>query len=394
MATYHCSVKIISRSSGRSSVGASAYRSGEKLYNERDGQTHDYTKKSGVVFNTIITPDHAPDWTKNREQLWNQVEQIEKSKNSQLAREVEVSLPVELKRDQQIELIKEYAKENFTDQGMVADISIHDKLDGNPHAHIMLTMRPFEEDGSWGSKSKKQYLLDQEGKKIYTEKGNPKSIKIDTTDWNKKETLEKWRENWANTCNKHLEKSQIPTRIDHRSYSDQGIDKLPTVHLGHVANAMEKRGIPTERGEKNRLINNINRRIEDILDQIKNLFRQRIEIIRSVEPTTAAEKKSYLTRQYQKHLPAVKHLHADSIEFLYKLNKDRGKPNSMQELKEIYTKKGKLLETDPSPENFKDFEGIRDFMDDLKRAHLTERSDQAEFKAKTNVLSRAFEIGD
>ena len=88
MATYHCSVKIISRSSGRSSVGASAYRSGEKLYNQRDGQTHDYTKKSGVVFNTILTPDHAPDWTKNREQLWNQVEQIEKSKNSQLAREV------------------------------------------------------------------------------------------------------------------------------------------------------------------------------------------------------------------------------------------------------------------------------------------------------------------
>lgn len=307
---------------------------------------------------------------------------------------MEVSLPVELKRDQQIELIKEYAKENFTDQGMVADIAIHDKLDGNPHAHIMLTMRPFEESGSLGSKSKKQYLLDQEGKKIYTEKGNPKSIKIDTTDWNKKETLERWRENWANTCNKHLEKSHITARIDHRSYSDQGIDKLPTVHLGHVANAMEKRGIPTERGEKNRLIQNINRRIEDILDQIKSLFRQRIEIIRSVQPTTAAEKKSYLSRQYQNHLPAVRHLHEGSIEFLYKLNKDRGKPHSLQELKEIYTKKGKLLESNPSPENLKDFEGIKDFMDDLKRAQLTERSNQAELKPKINVLSRSFELGD
>ncbi|NCC78659.1 MAG: MobA/MobL family protein [Clostridia bacterium] len=279
---------------------------------------------------------------------------------------------------------------------MVADIAIHDKLDGNPHAHIMLTMRSFEEDGSWGSKSKKQYLLDQEGKKIYTEKGNPKSIKIDTTDWNKKETLERWRENWANTCNKHLEKSDITARIDHRSYSDQGIDKLPTVdvHLGYVANAMERRGIPTERGEQNRLIRNLNQKIEEILNQIKNLFRQRIEIIRSVEPTTVAEKKSYLTRQNQKHLPAVKHLNSESIEFLYKLNKNRGKPHSIQELKEIYTKKGKLLKTDPSPENSKDLEGIRDFMDDLKRAHLTERSEQAELKPKINVLSRSFELGD
>ena len=281
---------------------------------ERDGQTHDYTKKSGVVFNTILTPDHAPDWIKNREQLWNQVEQFKKSKNSQLAREV--SLPMELKRDQQIELIKEYAKENFTDQGMVADISIHNKLDGNPHAHIMLTMRPFEEDGTWGAKSKKQYLLDQGGKKIYTEKGNTKSIKIDTTDWNRKETLERWREKWANTCNKHLEKSQIPTRIDHRSYSDQRIAKVPTVHLGHVANAMEKRGIPSERGEQNRRIRNLNQKIEEIFSQIKSLLRQRFEIIRRVEPTTAVEKKSYLTRQYQKHLPAVKHLHEESIEFL------------------------------------------------------------------------------
>lgn len=157
---------------------------------------------------------------------------------------------------------------------------------------------------------------------------------------------------------------------------------------------MEKRGIPTELGEKNRLIKSINRRIEDIVDQIKSLLRQRIEIIRSVQPTTAAEKKSYLSRQYQSHLPAVRHLHEGSIEFLYKLNKDRGKPHSLQELKEIYTKKGKLLESDLSTENLKDFEGIKDFMDDLKRAQLTERSNQAELKPKINALSKNFEIGD
>jgi len=119
-----------------------------------------------------------------------------------------------------------------------------------------------------------------------------------------------------------------------------------------------------------------------------------LKIIRSVQPTTAAEKKSYLSRQYQSHLPAVRHLHEGSIEFLYKLNKDRGKPHSLQELKEIYTKKGKLLESDLSTENLKDFEGIKDFMDDLKRAQLTERSNQAELKPKINALSKNFEIGD
>lgn len=268
MAIYHSSTKIIGRSSGRSSVGASAYRAGEKLHNERDGVTHDYTKKTGVEHTEIMTPDHVPEWAKDRQKLWNEVEKIEKAKNSQLAREVEVALPKELSRENQIELVREYTKENFTDKGMVADISIHDKGDGNPHAHIMLTMRPFKEDGTWGAKSKKEYVLDKQGEKIKLPSGEYKSNKVSSTDWDKKETLLKWRENWAKDCNKYLEREGHQQRIDHRSYKDQGLEKVPTKHEGHIVRAMESRGIQTEIGDINRQIQEQNKMAELIDKQI------------------------------------------------------------------------------------------------------------------------------
>lgn len=132
MAIYHCAVKIISRSSGRSSVGAAAYRAGEKLENERDGRTHDYTRKDGVVHTEIMTPDNAPEWAKDREKLWNEVEKAEKSIDAQLCREVEVALPTELTPEQQKELVRDYVKDNFVDRGMIADVAIHDKGDGIP----------------------------------------------------------------------------------------------------------------------------------------------------------------------------------------------------------------------------------------------------------------------
>ena len=274
MAIYYSVVKTISRSSGKSAVASSAYRSGENLYNERDGLTHDYTRKSGIIHTEIMKPEHAPEWAKDRQRLWNEVEKIEKASNARLAREIIVAFPVELNKEQQIELVREYAKENFVSAGMVADIAIHDKEDGNPHAHIMLTVRPFNHDGSWGEKQKKEYILDKDGNKQYDpEKKTYKCRTIKTTDWDNKETLEKWRESWAVTTNKHLERSGSTERIDHRSYEDQRIDKIAQKHEGHIVRAMERKGDKTEIGDYNREAKEYNRILEEIEKQIASLER-------------------------------------------------------------------------------------------------------------------------
>ena len=160
MAIYHCSIKIISRGKGKSAVAAAAYRSGEKLVNEYDGAIHDYTRKGGIVHTEILLPDNAPPAFSDRSALWNAVERIEKAKNAQLAREIEIALPHELTREQGVSLVREYVKGNFVAAGMCADVCLHDKNDGNPHAHILLTMRPIEQDGAWGTKQKKEYRTD------------------------------------------------------------------------------------------------------------------------------------------------------------------------------------------------------------------------------------------
>lgn len=152
MAIYHCSIKVISRGKGKSAVAAAAYRAGEKITNQFDGMTHDYTHKGGVVHTEILLPDHAPAEYADRAVLWNEVEKIEKAKNAQLAREIEISLPRELTREQSISLVREYVKRHFVAAGMCADVCLHDTGGGNPHAHIMLTMRPFDEGGEWGAK--------------------------------------------------------------------------------------------------------------------------------------------------------------------------------------------------------------------------------------------------
>lgn len=263
MAIYHFSVQIISRSNGSSSVGSSAYRSGEKIENERTGEVHDYTRKTGIEYTEIIAPSNAPEWASDRAKLWNEVEKIEKSKNSQLAREINIALPKELSLEKQIELTREFVKDTFVDKGMVADISIHDTQKGNPHAHIMLTMRPFE-NGEWGAKAKKEYILDKKGEKIKLKSGEYKSRKIDTVDWNKKENLEKWREQWANYANRTLEKNGIKERIDHRTLAEQGIERVPQIHVGTHASAMEKRGVQSERGQLNNKIKELNKELENI----------------------------------------------------------------------------------------------------------------------------------
>jgi len=268
MAIFHHSIKIISRGNGgKSAVAAAAYRSGEKIICEYDGRISDYTRKSGIVHNIILLPDNAPPEYNDRAVLWNAVEKIEKAKNSQLAREIELALPVELSLLESRALVHRYVKENFVKHGMCADIAIHDKGDGNPHAHIMLTMRPFNENGSWGTKQRKEYILDSDGKKIYDPKKRQYKCKsVPTTDWNEQTKAEEWRAAWANTVNNTMIILKHSARIDHRSYERQGLifDQIPTVHLGVAASQMQRRGISTERSKLNHEISITNRNLRQL----------------------------------------------------------------------------------------------------------------------------------
>ncbi len=272
-AIYHCSIQIISRSRGRSAVAAAAYRSGEKLTNHWDGLTHDYTRKSGVIHTEILLPPRAPPEYADRSTLWNAVEEVEKSRNAQLAREINVALPAELSREQQIELVREYCHDNFVSSGMCADFSIHDTGSDNPHAHIMLTMRPFKDDSSWDDKQKKVYHLDENGQKIYDPvKRQYDCETVPTTDWNEHTKAEEWRSSWASLTNRYLEQNVVKARVDHRSYKRQGIEKIPTIHLGSAATQMERRGIRTEKGDINRQIAADNKLMKELHARISRLY--------------------------------------------------------------------------------------------------------------------------
>lgn len=254
MAIYHLSIKIISRGKGKSAVAAAAYRAGETITNEYDGVTHDYTRKAGIVHTEILLPENAPREFLDRGTLWNSVEQAEKACNAQLAREIEIALPVELSQAQNIELMRYYIVSNFVSVGMCADLSIHDKGDGNPHAHILLTMRPLDEQGAWAAKSRKEYLLDDYGQRLRLKNGGYRTRKVPTVDWNEWSKAEDWRQAWAFSVNAVLTQMNQGKRIDHRSYLRQGIDQIPTVHLGVAATQMERRGLSTDRGRLNRMV--------------------------------------------------------------------------------------------------------------------------------------------
>ncbi|VYU74202.1 Mobilization protein A [Eubacterium limosum] len=281
MAIYHCSISIIKRSEGRSAVATAAYRSGEKLTDERKGITHDYTRKSGVADNGIMLCQNAPSEYADRETLWNAVHEIEKAKNAQLAREIEVALPREFSRTQQIHVLKEYMQEQFVNEGMCADWAIHDKGDGNPHAHILLTMRPIKENGQWGAKERKAYALDAEGQRIPIidpETGQQKvdrrncrqwqRVTVQANDWNSQDKAEKWRAAWADVCNQYLHPEE---QIDHRSYERQGKEQIPTLHEGYVARKMKEKGLIADRCEINRNIVATNEAIKALNDQLEEI---------------------------------------------------------------------------------------------------------------------------
>jgi len=279
IAIYHCSIKIISRGKGRSAVAAAAYRASEKIVNQYDGEIHDYTNKKGVVHSEILLPDHAPAEYKDRAILWNAVEKVERYKTAQLAREIELALPVELTAEQNISLVREYVNQHFVSAGMCADIAIHDTGKGNPHAHIMLTMRPIE-NGEWGAKS---HTVD--------------GVKIPTVDWNEQTKAEVWREAWANAVNTALEKQNLEIRVDHRSYERQGIDQLPTIHLGAAAHQMEQRGIPTERGNINREIRALNRQLRKLKSQMSKAHKDVSKLAKNPEAPIVIDEGKPFTMQ-------------------------------------------------------------------------------------------------
>ena len=215
----HFDVKVIQRSKRQSAVASAAYQSGERLFSEYDQKQKYYSHKSEIVHTEIILPPHAPPEYADRNTLWNAAEAIEKQWNSQLARRFVLAIPRELPRSQYADLIRDYCREFFVSKGMIADFAIHDKGDGNPHAHILLTMRAMDETGKWLPKSRKVYDIDGNGERIRLASGRWKSHKEDTVDWNDQKYAEIWRQGWADTANRYLEAIGRPERLDLRSYA-------------------------------------------------------------------------------------------------------------------------------------------------------------------------------
>ena len=277
MALFHMSVTQTKRSAGQSAIASAAYRAGERLYSEYYGEYSDYTRKGGVICSDILLPSHAPPKYADRQTLWNAVEKAERGKNAQLAYSFDIALQNEFSLEENIALARQFLLEQFVSRGMVVDFAVHqpDKEDGgilNPHFHVLCPIRPIEQNGKWGLKQHRVYELDEDGNRIRDQNGEYVFSAVSTTDWGSPETLEHWRQTWAELCNAKFAEKGLDVRIDHRSYERQGVDLLPTVHEGATVRAMEKKGIRTEKGEFNRWIKATNAVIRDIKKKISLLF--------------------------------------------------------------------------------------------------------------------------
>lgn len=345
MAIYHMEAKMISRGAGRSAVAASAYMSCSSMYNDYDGIQHDYTRKHGLIYQEVMLPPMASAEWKNREQLWNAVEEAEKTKDSRLAREFIVALPIELDTNSNISLLQDYIQRNFIDMGMCADFAIHDTDGHNPHAHILLTVRPLNENGTWQYKTEKEYLCIKNGKEkgftasefreaqkagwekqyryksgkkniylppsVAQEKGyervdkHPKSTRYGRQNpisecWNSDAQLLIWRKNWADTVNHALARNQIPERIDHRSFKARGLAEQPTIHEGYHAQKLEVMGILSDRCELNRQIRSDNRLLAELKKQIQKLENSIKETIPAIAETLEKIRGAMIIFQYQR----------------------------------------------------------------------------------------------
>ena len=346
MAIYHLEAKVVSRGNGRSAVAASAYLSCSKILNDYDGVQHDFTRKKGLIWQDVFLPEFAPSDWKDRSVLWNVVEKNEKTKDSRLAREFVPALPIELTPSQWQELLTDFIQNNFVADGMCADVAVHDPYPPghNPHAHILLTVRPLDEKGKWQYKTEKEYLCVKDGeeqgftaaefkqaqadgwekqyqykvgkKKVYMAPSAaqaqgyervskyPKSTKYGrqnpiTEHWNSDEQLVLWRAAWADVANRHLERTGHEERIDHRSHAERALLERPTVHEGVVARAMEKKGIISDRCELNRQIKADNALLRELRGQVKKLAQAVKNTIPALAETMENLRKNLLLFCYQ-----------------------------------------------------------------------------------------------
>ena len=297
IALYHFHVTQIKRSAGQSAIASAAYRSGEKLHSEYYGEDSDYTKKGGVICSEILMPSHAPPSFSDRETLWNAVEKVERGKNAQLAYSFDIALQNEFSMEENIELARRFLLEQFVSRGMVVDFAVHspDKEDGgiqNPHFHVMCPIRPILPNGKWGNKQRREYLLDEDGNRIRDEAGNDMFNAVPTTEWGKPETLEFWREQWAQLCNARFAEKGLDCRIDHRSFERQGVEQIPTRHEGPTVRAMEAKGIRTDKGDLNRWIRKTNAMLREAKQKIAALIEWMKEVkaeLSKPQPPTLVE---------------------------------------------------------------------------------------------------------
>lgn len=309
MAIFHLNISIVGRSKGQSAIASSAYQSGELLLEKETGARKDFRpKKQEVKYKEIMLPPNAPKEYLDRATLWNEVQKKERAKNAQFARKINVALPSELSRVKQIELLKTYVQKTFVDKGMIADVALHDKGDGNPHGHIMLTTRAIKKNGKWAPKQRSEYKLDQNGNRIPLidpKTGKQKlgarnakqwkRIKVAYTDWDQPTKAEEWRKEWAEMANEYLLQADAP-KIDHRSYDriqkETGEEMpIPTIHEGYYAREIEKKKPGSSwKVEINRKIERLNELIEE-LQKLAIAFLDRIQEVIKEKELKAKEKK-------------------------------------------------------------------------------------------------------
>ena len=435
MAIYHLEAKIVSRGAGRSAVAAAAYLSCSRMLNEYDGVQHDYTRKQGLGWRQVFLPATAPAEWQDREILWNAVEETETAKDSRLAREFVAALPIELSREEQIQLLQDFIKEQFVADGMCADAAIHDPYPPghNPHAHILLTVRPLDEKGKWQYKTEKEYLCVKDGeeqgftaaefkqaqadgwekqyqykvgkKKVYMAPSAaqaqgyervskyPKSTKYGrqnpiTEHWNSDEQLVLWRAAWADVANRHLERTGHEERIDHRSHAERALLERPTVHEGVVARAMEKKGIISDRCELNRQIKADNALLRELRGQVKKLAQAVKNTIPALAEAMERLRGNMIIFRYQlRHIGMGKHRMNEHIQAaIPKLERYMGLVRQIKEK----TKERKNLLAEKKETPFYQIPKLRDLI--WRIAELTEELE--ELKTEKEMLLRSLDCAD
>ena len=435
MAIYHLEAKVVSRGNGRSAVAASAYLSCSKMLNDYDGVQHDFTRKKGLVWQDVFLPEFAPPEWKDRSVLWNAVEKNEKTKDSRLAREFVPALPIELTPSQWQELLTDFIQNNFVADGMCADVAVHDPYPPghNPHAHIMVTVRPLDEKGNWQYKTEKEYLCVRNGeergftaaefkavqadgwekqypykvgrKKVYlppseAEKRGyervskyPKSTKYGRQNpiserWNSEEQLIQWRKAWADAANRYLEWYGYEERIDHRSHAERGLDEQPTIHEGVAARALERQGVISDRCEINRQIKADNA----LLRELKAAVRKLTQAVKNTIPALAEAMErlrgNMIIFRYQlRHIGMGKHRMNEHIQAAVpKLERYMGLVRQIKEK----TKERKNLLAEKKETPFYQIPKLRDLARSI--AELTEELE--ELKTEKEMLLRSLDCAD